>query len=101
MLKDKEKEAGSEDDGSAGLGQPGSTSSSSSLAATTSLSDPSEPDRQYMIKSNNLEFFYEEKETSERVYQYHERLNAIWRVTSIFASFFAVYVFYSTYQQKE
>lgn len=68
-------------------------------AETSAIADPSQP-RQFMIRPNNLEFFYEEKETSENVYLYHQRLNALWRLTTCFACVFAVWAFYATYRQK-
>ena len=53
-----------------------------------------------MLRSNNLEYFYEEKETSENVYRYHERLNSLWRVTSWFGLTLACWAFYKAYEQQ-
>lgn len=36
-----------------------------------------------MIQPNNLEYFYEEKETSQKVFEYHRRLNLMWYAASI------------------
>ena len=57
--------------------------------------------RQFMIRPNDLEYFYEEKETSEKVYQYHQRLNAMWRFATSFAVVFAAWAFYKAYEQQE
>jgi hypothetical protein len=44
-----------------------------------------------MLAPNNLEFFYEEKETSPRVFKYHRRLNLMWHAATI--GLFALCVF--------
>ena len=45
----------------------------------------------FMMKPNNLQYFYEEKETSERVFKYHRRLHLVWKYTSILAFFVTSY----------
>ena len=72
---------------------------SSSTAIEVNESLPQQ--REFMIRSNNLEYFYEEKETSENVYRYHQRLNSLWRVTSWFALVFACWAFYKAYEQQQ
>jgi hypothetical protein len=39
-------------------------------------------EREFMIKPNNMEYFYEENEKSERVFEYHRKLNRIWSFAS-------------------
>ena len=46
-----------------------------------------------MIKPNNLEYFYEEKETSERVDNYHRYLNILWQIAATSTAIFAVFAF--------
>ena len=41
-----------------------------------------EVDRPFMIKPNNLEYFYDEKEDEQIVYDTHKRLNFIWLLVS-------------------
>lgn len=55
--------------------------------------------RQFMIRPTNLEYFYEEKETSESVYLYHQRLNAAWRIATYLFAAGACWAMYKTYEQ--
>lgn len=53
-----------------------------------------------MIKPNNLQYFYEEKEESQRVFNYHYRINMIWKFTSYAAVVVASYAIWLTWKQK-
>ena len=54
-----------------------------------------------MIKTNNnLEYFYEEQETSERVSSYHRRVNLAWKYCTYLAGVVLIYAFASAWKQK-
>lgn len=54
----------------------------------------------YMLKPNNLQYFYEEKETSERVFAYHRRMHLLWRYTCVTMFFVSSYFLFIQLKQN-
>ena len=52
-------------------------------------------DREFMIKPNNIEYFYEEKEISDRVFNYHTYMNLMFKFTTYFAFSVAIWAVYT------
>ena len=53
-----------------------------------------------MIQPNNLQYFYEEKETSQRVFNYHYRINLVWKFMTYAAVVCGTYALWFTWKQN-
>lgn len=56
-------------------------------------------ERPIMIKPNNLEYFYDEKEDDENVYDTHRRLNMLWAAMSAGGLVFFIWAMERGYRQ--
>ena len=54
----------------------------------------------YMLKPNNLQYFYEEQETSEKVFTYHKRLHLLWRYTCFGMALVSSYFLFISLKQN-
>ena len=54
-----------------------------------------------MLQPNNLEYFYEEKETSERVFDLHRKLHLLWKAATLFTIGFVIWAFERAHRQNK
>jgi len=56
--------------------------------------------RETLIKPDNLQYFYDQKEVSGRVFTMHYRMNLAWKLTSYLAAAVFVYACATTWKHN-
>ena len=76
-------------------------SQSSEMMEQKTADDDSQPEKEFMVRPNTMEYFYEERETSERVFAYHRRIHLMWRFCTYTAVIVGIYAFYQAKKREK